>query len=142
MPKLLVPSDGSEASHRALSFAMKLADRDATSEIHTLYVHPRIDVSGKVEMFVSEERMRQMAAEQCRWILEALEKRLRGYPVKHSIEMLEGDPAETIARRADELGCDAIVMGSRGLGRIAGLLMGSVSTKVVHLTSLPVTLVK
>jgi nucleotide-binding universal stress UspA family protein len=56
--------------------------------------------------------------------------------------MLEGDPADVIARRAQELGCDAIVMGSRGMGRIANLVIGSVATKVVHLTALPVTLVK
>jgi nucleotide-binding universal stress UspA family protein len=86
--------------------------------------------------------MRQLAAEQSHWMLGAIEERLRAATVPHTVEMREGEPAETIARRAEELGCDAIVMGSRGMGRIAGLVMGSVATKVVHLTSLPVTLVK
>jgi nucleotide-binding universal stress UspA family protein len=142
MPRLLVPIDGSEASHRALTFAMKLAEAAAAPEIHALYVHPPIDVSGKIQVYATEKHMRQLAADQSQWILGAIEERLRVAAVPHTVEMREGDPAETIARRAEELGCDAIVMGSRGMGRIAGLLMGSVATRVVHLTSLPVTLVK
>ena len=50
--------------------------------------------------------------------------------------------AERIAARAEELGCHAIVMGTRGMGSIGNLLMGSVSTKVVHLATMPVTLVR
>jgi nucleotide-binding universal stress UspA family protein len=142
MPKLLVPIDGTEASHRALSFAVKLAEGIAASEIHALYVHPPIDVSGKVQVYVTEERMRQLATEQSQEILDAIEGRLRGTPLAHTVEMREGDPAEIIARRAEELGCDAIVMGTRGMGRVAGFVLGSVATRVVHLTSLPVTLVK
>jgi nucleotide-binding universal stress UspA family protein len=142
MPKLLVAIDGSEASHRALKFAMKLAEGAAASEIHTLYVHPPIDVSGKVQVYVTEKHMRQMAREQSQWILDAIEERFRAETVAHTVEVLEGDPAETIAHHAEQLGCEAIVMGSRGMGRIAGLVMGSVSTKVVQLTPLPVTLVK
>jgi nucleotide-binding universal stress UspA family protein len=57
-------------------------------------------------------------------------------------EEAEGDVAPTIAQRADALGCEAIIMGTRGSGRIANLVMGSTAMMVVHLTSLPVTLVK
>jgi nucleotide-binding universal stress UspA family protein len=142
MATLLVAIDGSEPSLRALKLAVKQAEGTMESRIHALFVHKPIDVAGKVQVFVSEERMRQMAAEQSKWILDAVEEQLRTTTVPHTIEMREGDPAETIARQAEELGCDAIVMGSRGMGRIAGLVLGSVANKVVHLTSLPVTLVK
>lgn len=50
--------------------------------------------------------------------------------------------APDIVKRAEELGCDGIVMGTQGRGAIGSLLMGSVAIKVVHLTRLPVTLVK
>ena len=53
-----------------------------------------------------------------------------------------GDAAETITTYADQKKCDAIFMGTRGLGRVAGLLLGSVATKVLHLTKVPVTLTK
>ena len=47
-----------------------------------------------------------------------------------------------ITRKAEELNCDAIIMGTRGMGALGNLVMGSIATKVVHLTRLPVTLVK
>lgn len=54
----------------------------------------------------------------------------------------EGDPAQLIASFARRTRCKEIVMGTRGLGRISGLLLGSVATKVIHLATVPVTLVK
>jgi nucleotide-binding universal stress UspA family protein len=39
-------------------------------------------------------------------------------------------------------GADAIVMGTRGLGVVGGLVLGSIASKVVHLVKVPVTLVK
>ena len=57
-------------------------------------------------------------------------------------DVLVGDTASMIVKRAEELNCDGIVMGTRGMGAIGNLVMGSVATKVVHLTKLPVTLVK
>ena len=53
-----------------------------------------------------------------------------------------GTAASEIADCAAEQGCDAIVMGSRGLGAVGGLVLGSVAHKVAHLAPVPVTLVK
>jgi len=50
--------------------------------------------------------------------------------------------AETIAEFAVSCGCDQIVMGTRGMGSLEGLLLGSITTKVLHLVRVPVTLVK
>jgi len=38
--------------------------------------------------------------------------------------------------------CDAIIMGTRGMGSLANLVIGSVTTKVIHLVEVPVTLIK
>ena len=62
--------------------------------------------------------------------------------VAYTSEILIGNAAEKIVKRAEELGCDGIVIGTQGRGAIGSLLMGSVAMKVVHLTTLPVTLVK
>ena len=53
-----------------------------------------------------------------------------------------GQPAETIADVARKEGADQIVMGTRGLGGIKGLLLGSVATQVIHLVEVPITLIK
>lgn len=142
MPHILVPIDGSEPASRALEFAIRLSRGHPDAAIHALYVHPAIDVSGKIQIYVTPEHMREMATELGRPILDHAERRLADTGMRHAVEMLEGDAAEVIARRAADLDCDAIVMGSRGMGRIGNLVMGSVATKVVHLTKLPVTLVK
>jgi nucleotide-binding universal stress UspA family protein len=53
-----------------------------------------------------------------------------------------GSPAETIDRVAREVGAHQIVMGTRGLGSLGNLFLGSIATKVVRLAQVPVTLVK
>ena len=53
-----------------------------------------------------------------------------------------GDVAKTIAHFARDHDFDKIVMGTRGMGAIENLVMGSISTKVIHLSDVPVTLVK
>ncbi len=57
-------------------------------------------------------------------------------------EILEGPPAEAILRVAETRHCDLIVMGTRGLGQLRGLLLGSQSQKVVSLAPCPVLLVR
>jgi nucleotide-binding universal stress UspA family protein len=53
-----------------------------------------------------------------------------------------GEPAATIVAFASKHRCTAIVMGNRGQGRIAGLMLGSVAAKVIYLAKCPVTIVK
>jgi len=53
-----------------------------------------------------------------------------------------GKAAEAIAQVAREEDIKHIVMGTRGLGSIQGLLLGSVATKVIHLAEVPITLIK
>jgi nucleotide-binding universal stress UspA family protein len=140
--KILVPVDGSESSMRALQHAIeRVAHRDGAS-IVLLTVHPPLRVYGEIRIYVGEEKMAQMAAQHDRDILEPAEKELQKNKVSFQKESAEGDAAEIIAERAARSGCTEIVMGSRGLGRIGGLMLGSVATKVVHLTQLPVTLIK
>jgi nucleotide-binding universal stress UspA family protein len=62
--------------------------------------------------------------------------------VRHQGHAIQGEVAQSVARLAEELGCDQIVMGTRGLSTLGDLLMGSVATKVLHLATVPVTFVK
>ena len=62
--------------------------------------------------------------------------------VTFTSQVLVGDIPQSIVSCAETLGCDGIVMGTRGMGAIGNLVAGSVATKVIHLTKLPVTLVK
>ncbi|MBK6597326.1 MAG: universal stress protein [Proteobacteria bacterium] len=110
MSTILVPLDGSKPGYRALDFAIRSSKGRPATRIHVLYVHPSIDVSGKVQIFVTLERMRELAIEQSRPVLDRAAARLAEAETSHTVEMLEGDQAEVIVRRAQKIGCDAIVM--------------------------------
>jgi nucleotide-binding universal stress UspA family protein len=58
------------------------------------------------------------------------------------IHITVGDPAEMILRYAQETNCDQIVVGPRGLGLVKGLFLGSVASKVMQFSTLPVLLIK
>jgi nucleotide-binding universal stress UspA family protein len=62
--------------------------------------------------------------------------------VPHQLHVKIGMPGDTIAKEAEVLGCQSIVMGSRGHGALASLVLGSVALRVIHLAHVPVTLVK
>lgn len=63
-------------------------------------------------------------------------------PADVHTEILEGPAADAILRVAETRGSDLIVMGSRGLGQMAGLLLGSQSQKVVNNAPCPVLIVR
>lgn len=142
MHKILVPLDGSECALRALAFAVQYARASPGSSLHLLAVHYEPWCYGETAVYVGKDHLEKLAAEHDASVLDQAEQALAGAGVPYSRESAEGEPAALIAQRAQERGCDLIVMGTRGLGRIGTLLMGSVATKVVHLAAVPVTLVK
>jgi nucleotide-binding universal stress UspA family protein len=142
MHKLLVPIDGSDHAQRALDYALKLAKENVPVELHILTVQPEPNVYGEIQVYITEERMAQLQRRHSEDMLAPALKAARNAGVTHTSEIVIGNPASTIAKRADELGCDGIVMGTQGRDAMGSVLMGSVALKVVHLTKLPVTLVK
>lgn len=69
-------------------------------------------------------------------------KALAAAGVPHKAKVVIGDAPHEIVEYAKAYHCDGIVMGTRGLGNVATLVLGSVAHKVLHLTHIPVTLVK
>jgi nucleotide-binding universal stress UspA family protein len=53
-----------------------------------------------------------------------------------------GEVADIIVRYAQDQKCDQLVMGIRGMGALSNMIMGSVATKVLHLSDMPVLCVK
>lgn len=142
MRRILVAIDGSDNALRALDFAVHQARFSPNTELNLLTVLPPVRVYGEIEVYAGKEAMRELAARESLAILEAAARRLEAAGARFTQEQVEGDPAECIAGRAAELNCDSIVMGTHGRGRLGALLLGSVAQKVVHLATVPVTLVK
>ena len=132
--RLLVPMDGSDCALRALTFAAKTPH----ATLHVLNVQPGLPSS----RFVSKRMIadhQDRSAQEALAPAHALIKRLKATA---SVHTAIGDPATTIVAFAKKHRCAAIVMGSRGKGRIAGLMLGSVAAKVINLARCPVTVVK
>jgi nucleotide-binding universal stress UspA family protein len=142
MRTILVAIDGSDIAMRALDFAAAQAVLRPTARLHALMVQPVVAVYGEAAAYASEDAMRTRAAADCRAVLESARERLAGKTTALELELLEGDPAETIVRRARELACESIVMGTHGRGRLGQTLLGSVAQRVVHMSEIPVTLVR
>jgi nucleotide-binding universal stress UspA family protein len=75
-------------------------------------------------------------------LLVPAEKELDKAGLRYTKEVLCGSAASLIAERAKPEEFAGIVMGTRGMGAVKGLLVGSVAHQVVHLAHVPVTLVK
>lgn len=129
--RVLVAADGSDLANCGLSYAIRLRQEHGWPlAIHLLNVQ-RFLAKEAAEHHLEEFGLRDTQA--ARALLDAA-----GIPYRLHIVM--GHPAETIVRIARECGCEAIYMGTRGLGAIENLLLGSVAYKVAHLSPVPVTL--
>lgn len=141
MLKALVAVDGSVSSDRAVKHAIALVQACPSMEILLLNVQEPIE-DWQVRRFLKPEEIDAMGEAKGGDALASARAILDAAGVRYSPSVLMGPVAETIARIAREQGCDGIVMGTRGLGGVESLVLGSVSTKVIHLADIPVTLVK
>lgn len=140
MLKILVPVDGSDHAKRALAHALSLCG-DRAAELHLLNVQEPI-VDWEVRRFMRDEEIDKMLADKAEVILAEAEAQVAAAGCQASRHTEVGDVGQVIAGQCAALGCDQIVMGTHGRGTFRGLLLGSVSTKVLHLVGIPVTLVK
>jgi nucleotide-binding universal stress UspA family protein len=141
MRRPLVPIDGSRGALRALDHALaELRDR-ADAQLHLLNVRS-LPVHTFPSKLVSPDLIDQELRREGLALLEQADAVVRAAGIACARHVRIGHPGEEIAVCAAEQGCDAIIMGTRGMSAAAGLLLGSVATKVVHVSPLPVTLVK
>ncbi|HUH87524.1 MAG TPA: universal stress protein [Pusillimonas sp.] len=141
MNTVLVPIDGSESSLNALKAALAITEGRSGTSLRVITVQPPI-ASGNVKRFISAEILDEYYQEEGEKCLVGARELLARSTAKAEFEVVVGSVAESIVDYAQKHGCDHLVMGTRGLGRISGLLLGSVATKVLSLTDIPVTLVK
>lgn len=126
--------DGSAPSKRAVELAGELAGRlgAALSILHVVRdvaLPPELQEMVKIHQ-ITESRL-EILQDSGRIILEVAKQQDEMRGARHvRTKLREGDPAKTIIDYAVEQGVDLIVMGTRGLSQMKGVLMGSVSQKV------------
>ena len=141
MRTLLVPVDGSECSDRAVEAAIKRVESGDKLDIHLLNVQARI-FPEQAMVYLDPAKMDTYYYEQGSAALAGAERRLKSAGIGYEAHRATGPVAESIVTQAQELGADEGLMGTHGHGRVTTMLLGSVATKVLYLSDVPVTLVR
>jgi nucleotide-binding universal stress UspA family protein len=140
MKRFLVPVDGSKGAARALAYAIARA-KETKAEIHVLHAVPPMNYD-ELRIYAERDDIATIRREANRRLLADALAEAKSGGIPHVGHLLDGDPAQTIAQFAESQAMDEIIMGSRGMGALGGIMLGSVSNRVAHLAKMPVTLVK
>lgn len=142
--KVLVAYDGSDLSKHAVQEAKKQVIDYPEGEIHIITV---VSTTGPVTNATMAEAVGKELAERYETEVDTLKRELEkeeNITVKTKIMVgeAEGNPGERICNYAEEEDVDMIVIGSRGLGGVRKMLLGSVSNNVVQKSTKPVLVIK
>lgn len=142
MLRVLVLVDGSKNSDRAVKFLIqKIPLYKEPLEIHLLNVQVPI-ASGNVKSYFSRDQIADYYQDEGVAALKSARKLLDAAGIQYAYHIGVGEVGDTVARYIKEKKLQQIVMGTRGLGSVSGMLLGSVATKVMHSAEVPVLLVK
>jgi nucleotide-binding universal stress UspA family protein len=146
MRRIVVAVDLSEPSLRAVDFAADLAARYDAELVLLTVGHEVAGPDPGMEAYARMEHIQEsasaMAIASMRGGLAAVRDRAAAQGARHiSTDVFVGEPAEQILACADARQADLIALGSRGHGRLTGLLLGSVTQKVVALAQCAVLVV-
>jgi nucleotide-binding universal stress UspA family protein len=140
--KILVPVDGSPGAERAVDHVIASAALlKETPQIFLLNVQWNI-ASGNVKLFINQETIAGYYREQGMTALAQARSKLEAAGLAYTWHVSVGMPAEAIVQYAKEQNVDQITMGAQGQGTLSSWLLGSVVSKVTHLASVPVLVVK
>jgi nucleotide-binding universal stress UspA family protein len=140
---ILIPTDGSELAHRAVSHGLSLA-KSVGAKVTTLTVEGSFNVyavptSKDYEISGAFAGHVEQAKAHAGKILDGVAEEARAAGVICETVQIEQDqPYKAIIETAKQRDCDLIVMASHGRSGIAAIVLGSVTTKVLTHTKIPV----
>ena len=134
---ILVAVDGSDASVRAIDTAIELAKQFGAT-LHMLHVVREMQVPSNIGRLEDMEKMQRQRHEALTAVGDQIVTQAKRKAQSKGVSAVEsdiatGDPASAIIKYAEKNKDDLIIMGSRGLGQVEGMLMGSVSRKVANI---------
>lgn len=137
----LIAIDGSTPSLNAVDYVIReAASRELKPQIFLINVQTAL--SGDITRFVDSKAVEEFHREAGDAALAGAKEKLAAAGLAHTAHILIGAAAPTIVEFAKARGCSLIIMGTHGLGSVIGLFMGTVTNKVIHLTDIPVLLIK
>ena len=132
---IVLALDGSETSKRAVPVAVELAKRDE-AKLVLAHIDERVVAKGGGDVHIDEP---EIQAE-----VRKLAEELGGEGLETGVEMADvmaGGAGRVIAEIAERVSADLIVTGTRGHSPVGGVLLGSVTQRLLHLAKQPVLVV-
>lgn len=142
MKKILLAVDGSpSAQHATRTLIESLKQYKEAPELHLVTVHRPVPNIGNAGPVLTKDMLDRYYQDECNAALAPSVALLKDANIVFVEHRLVGEIAQTIIETATKYGCENIVMGTRGHSAVANLVLGSIATKVLHFSKVPVTLV-
>jgi nucleotide-binding universal stress UspA family protein len=141
MLKMLIAVDGSELSLDAVRYALRLREQGLSAGFVLANVQ---EPASLYEMLTvrDPQRLLGLTASAGDHLLQSARDLCHAAGVDYEFEVGSGDPAHTLLDIAERYGCGAIIAGARGKGGLGGGDLGSVAQELMHVSRLPITIVK
>lgn len=141
--KILLAVDGSKHSLAAAQCLVEHADWYREKPVVELVtVHLPLPRLPRMGMVVGKNQIERYYAEEGEACLAMAKKKLEVSGIEYKASVLVGQVAESIVRHATKSRCDLIFIGSHGRTEVGNMLLGSTATKVLHVSKIPVLLVR
>ncbi|WP_292364388.1 MULTISPECIES: universal stress protein [unclassified Methanoculleus] len=137
---ILLATDGSENALRATEAAIDLIQEFSHPTV--IVVHIATSTPSQSRMVKAGFDVHALLEEDARQAARETLERFEAAGIPYALKVALGDPVAEILAIAQKESADLIVVGSRGLGAIRGVMMGSVSQKVAQTAKCPVMIVK
>ncbi len=146
LKNILVATDASPASNRAINFAADLAAKYGAT-LHLLYAVREMQLPPELKKMAEVEKIAGARSDVLDFVGnkilgDAQSRALKKGAAKIKSTLERGDPATAIMRYGKRRKVDLIVLGTRGLGQVKGMLMGSVSRKVTNLSDISCLIIR
>ena len=139
--KILIAADGSAYTKRMLAY-LAAHDEWLGSRHEYTVIHSVLAVPHRAAAFVGMDVVRKFYEEDAESVFRPIRAFFEQQGIEAKFVHTIGHAAESIASLAHEGRFDMIVMGSRGNGDLANLVLGSVATKVLAKSATPVLLIR
>ena len=139
--RLLLPVDGSSRSLAAVRHAVALSHA-LQGPAHLVLLNVQQPVRGNIGRFIGEADLRRYHEDEGRKALTRAGRMVAEAGLPHESHVVVGDVVTAILEAVKRHECQAIVLANRGHGSVAGILLGSVSMRLLHQSAVPVILVR
>jgi nucleotide-binding universal stress UspA family protein len=139
--KILLAVDGSDYTNRMLSYLIAHKEWSKAGHAFTVF-HAVLPVPHRAAAFAGPDLVHGYYEDDARTVLEPVRSLLAEHGIEARFEHRIGHPAEEISSFAQKGQFDLLIMGSRGHGTLANLVLGSVANKVLAGCTVPVLLVR